>query len=81
MGTDQFRNMQSLRRVHRQAAGAAPEELRRTPEAEMLAAAADDKVYNIIHMIYRAKVYEGASKDYEFSAARWKSTGRRATAT
>jgi len=33
----------------------------------MLAAEADKKVYNIIQMIYRARVYEGASKDYEFS--------------
>jgi len=33
----------------------------------MLAAEADDKVYNIVQMIYRARAYEGASKDYEFS--------------
>ena len=33
----------------------------------MLAQAADEKVYNIIHLIYRARKYEGASKDYEFS--------------
>jgi NTE family protein len=33
----------------------------------MLAAEADEKVYNIIQMIYRARSYEGASKDYEFS--------------
>ena len=28
---------------------------------------ASDKVYNIIHLIYRAQNYEGHSKDYEFS--------------
>src|SRR5207244_3337395 len=28
---------------------------------------ADDKVYNLIQLIYRAKNYEGPSKDYEFS--------------
>jgi len=33
----------------------------------MLAAEADEKVYNIIHLIYRAANYEGTSKDYEFS--------------
>jgi NTE family protein len=27
------------------------------------------RVYNIIHLIYRAKNYEGHSKDYEFSRA------------
>ena len=29
--------------------------------------AADRKVYNIVHLIYRAKKYEGHSKDFEFS--------------
>jgi len=28
---------------------------------------ADRKVYNIVHLIYRTKHYEGDSKDYEFS--------------
>ena len=44
-----------------------PSELRQTPEAELLAQAADTKVYNIIHLIYHARRYEGSSKDYEFS--------------
>ena len=67
LGTDQFRKMQALRRATAKLLSDMPEELRRTREAEMLAAEADDKVYNIIQMIYRARVYEGASKDYEFS--------------
>jgi NTE family protein len=29
--------------------------------------AVDRKVYNIVHLIYRATKYEGHSKDYEFS--------------
>lgn len=33
----------------------------------MLSTVAEHKVYNIIHLIYRAKRYEGQSKDYEFS--------------
>jgi NTE family protein len=33
----------------------------------LLSAVADRKVYNIVHLIYRAKNYEGHSKDYEFS--------------
>jgi NTE family protein len=32
-----------------------------------LAAEANDKVCNIVHLIYRAKKYEGSAKDYEFS--------------
>ena len=42
-------------------------ELRALPEARMLAQEADHKVYNIVHLIYRAKSYESVSKDYEFS--------------
>jgi NTE family protein len=44
-----------------------PEDLRNSPEAKLLSTAADRKVYNIAHLIYRAKDYEGHSKDYEFS--------------
>ncbi len=33
----------------------------------MLRSAANRNVYSIIHLIYRAKNYEGHSKDYEFS--------------
>lgn len=67
MGTDQFRSNQALRRAAAKLLGQLPEPLRQTPEAELLATAADDKVYNIIHLIYRTKTYEGSSKDYEFS--------------
>ena len=44
-----------------------PAELRRLPEAELLAGEADETVFNIIQLIYHAKRYEGASKDFEFS--------------
>lgn len=66
-GTDQFRRMQALRRAAAKLLAGMGPELRQTPEAELLAQAADTKVYNIIHTIYRARRYEGASKDYEFS--------------
>ena len=66
-GTDQFRQMQALRRAAAKLLDSVQPELRQTPEAELLAQAADDKVYNIIHLIYHAHKYEGASKDYEFS--------------
>jgi NTE family protein len=67
LGTDQFRKMQSLRRATAKLIAQLPEELRQSPEAKLLAAEADSKVYNIVHLIYRARIYEGASKDYEFS--------------
>jgi NTE family protein len=65
--TDTFRRMQAVRRAAAKLLDLMPKELRQTAEAELLAQEADHKVYNIIHMIYRARQYEGASKDYEFS--------------
>jgi NTE family protein len=67
MGTDQFRRVQSLRRAMAKLVSQLPEDVRHTPEAKLLASEADNKVYNIVHLIYRAQIYEGASKDYEFS--------------
>jgi NTE family protein len=67
MATDQFKKQQILRRATAKLLGKLPKDLLQTPEAETLAAEADEKVYNIIQLIYRAKNYEGTSKDYEFS--------------
>jgi NTE family protein len=44
-----------------------PAELRESADAKILAAEADDKVCNIVHLIYRARAYEGIAKDFEFS--------------
>ena len=44
-----------------------PADLRDSPEAKLLAAEADDRVCNIVQLIYESKAYEGVSKDYEFS--------------
>jgi Patatin phospholipase len=37
---------------------------------EVLQPMIEHKAYNIIQLIYRAKTYEGPSKDYEFSRRR-----------
>jgi NTE family protein len=66
-GTDQFKHVQKLRRAAAGLLEKLPEEFRNSPDAKMLSTAADRKSYNIIHLIYRAKDYEGHSKDYEFS--------------
>ena len=66
-GTDAFRRMQALRRAAAKLLDEMPKELRQSAEAELLAQEADHKVYNVIHLIYHARNYEGASKDYEFS--------------
>jgi NTE family protein len=65
--TDQFKQQQLMRRATAKLLGQLPEDLRQTPEARSLAAEADEKVYNIIQLIYHAPNYEGTSKDYEFS--------------
>ncbi|MBM3649439.1 MAG: patatin-like phospholipase family protein [Alphaproteobacteria bacterium] len=65
--TDQFRRQQSMRRAVARLIEQMPAELRQSAEARLLAEEADSKVYNIIHLIYHARRYEGASKDYEFS--------------
>lgn len=69
--TDQFRKSQSLRRALGRLLRQVPEAALNgiDPEVEALLGEADEKVYNIVHLIYRAKRYEGASKDYEFSRA------------
>jgi NTE family protein len=46
-----------------------PEHLKNSPEARLLSTVADRKVFNIVQLIYRARNYEGHSKDYEFSRA------------
>jgi NTE family protein len=66
-GTDHFRKMQAIRRAAAKLLAQLPAELRQTPEVELLEREADEKVYNVIQMIYRAKKYEGTSMDYEFS--------------
>ena len=65
--TDAFKKAQLLRRASAKLLKAIPDALKATPEAQMLAADADEKVFNIIQLIYRSRDYEGNSKDYEFS--------------
>jgi NTE family protein len=66
-GTDQFKHVQRLRRAIDRLLEKLPENLSNSPEVKLLSSVGDCKVYNIVHLIYRAKTYEGHSKDYEFS--------------
>jgi NTE family protein len=65
--TDQYKRAQKLRIAVANLLKEIPNELRDHPEVKMLAAEADEKVCNIVHLIYNAKSYEGIAKDYEFS--------------
>jgi len=68
MVTDQMGKLQSYRRLLREVLDRIPPEAR---DGDRLLRTAEEaacaKRYNVIHLIYRDKVYEGLSKDYEFS--------------
>jgi NTE family protein len=65
--TDNFRRQQKIRNALAAAVEKLPEELKALPEFAPLVEAQDRSVYNIVHLIYRARHYEGHAKDYEFS--------------
>jgi NTE family protein len=65
--SDRFRYTQKLRNAVASLLPRLPAELRNSPEVALLQAHATPKVYNLVQLIYRAKQYEGDSKDYEFS--------------
>jgi NTE family protein len=65
--SDGFRRDQRLRNALSSLIERLPEDLQNAPELEVLRRAAHPAVYNIVQLIYRAKGYEGDSKDYEFS--------------
>jgi NTE family protein len=67
MVTDVFKKQQILRRATARLLAELPKDMLQTSEAEMLASEADDKVYNLIQLIYRSRNYEGNCKDFEFS--------------
>jgi NTE family protein len=66
-GTDRYKYEQKLRRAAANVLKRLPEELRNDPDVKLLEEEADDKVCNLVHLIYRSKSYEGIAKDYEFS--------------
>ena len=65
--TSSFRRMQRMRHAAAKLSTGMPEHVRNSPEMEVLQPMIEHKAYNIIQLIYRAKTYEGHSKDYEFS--------------
>ena len=65
--TDQYKYAQKLRVAAANLLSKLPEDLRNSEDAQLLASEANNKVCNIVHLIYRAKSYEGIAKDFEFS--------------
>jgi NTE family protein len=65
--TAQFKNVHRVQRALDALLRRLPAGLEENDDLTILKSVASDKVYNIIHLIYRARAYEGHSKDYEFS--------------
>ena len=65
--TDRYKYIQKLRIALARLLEKIPDELRDGEDGKLLLGEADDKVCNIVHLIYRARPYEGIAKDFEFS--------------
>jgi NTE family protein len=65
--TDYFKQVTKLRNMISALLEDLPEEMRQREEVKFLSSTADRHAANIVQLIYRAKGYEGDSKDYEFS--------------
>ena len=65
--TDQYKKAQKLRLAVAEVLKHIPAKLRDTEEVKLLASEADDKICNIVQLIYHTRNYEGISKDFEFS--------------
>jgi NTE family protein len=65
--TDQYKKTQKIRNAAANLIKQLPAELKDSDDVKLLMQEADDKVCNIVHLIYRAQAYEGIAKDYEFS--------------
>jgi NTE family protein len=65
--TDRFGDIQRIRHAVAKLIDELPSDIKDRAGVASLNSFADHKVYNIVHLIYRTKEYEGDSKDYEFS--------------
>jgi len=65
--TDQFKRAQRIRNTVSALLESLPDDLKDEPSAKLLGSIADGKVYNMVHLIYRAGITRETSKDYEFS--------------
>jgi NTE family protein len=67
--TDEYKRVQRLRIALSHLISQLPQKLRDGDDVKLLKGVANDKVCNIVHLIYRARKYEGIAKDFEFSRA------------
>jgi NTE family protein len=65
--THRYKETQKLRIAIANLLKQLPDKLRNSEDAKRLQLEADEKVCNIVHLIYRARSYEGIAKDFLFS--------------
>ncbi len=65
--TNHVKKEQRLRQAFTNILKQLPAEMQNQEDVKLLQAEADDKVCNIVHLIYRSRKYEGIAKDFEFS--------------
>ena len=64
--TDHMTRMQKMRQALQRTMEKLPTSAKNDPEIRAIADLARHRSYNIIHLIYQSKIYEGHSRDYEF---------------
>jgi NTE family protein len=64
--TNHMLEMQKMRQALQQVMAKLPRAERNSPEVEAVADLACHRAYNIVHLIYQSKAFEGHSKDFEF---------------
>ena len=65
--SDHFKNVHRVQRALAAWLSTQPDDSEENDDLKILKSVASDKVYNIIHLIYRAQKHEAQSKGYEFS--------------
>jgi NTE family protein len=65
--TDQYQRQQKLRLAFANLFNELPESMRTNKDAQTLKEQADNKVCNIVQLIYHCMTYERSAKDFEFS--------------
>ncbi|WP_041802121.1 DUF3734 domain-containing protein [Rhodopseudomonas palustris] len=67
LNTDKNKQIHNTRKALRDLIDKLPDELRNDPAYAILHEAAEENTVTVVHLIYRKRNYEAASKDYDFS--------------
>jgi NTE family protein len=67
MNTDKNKTIHNARKAVRDLIGKLPDDLKNDPSVIFLNEAAKENTVTVVHLIYRSKLYESSSKDYNFA--------------